>query len=233
MSRIVEVYTGAYASGKSEIAINRSLALRNEGTPTIVDLDTVEPAYTLRPIIKELSDLGLKVIAQDKAFGFGEAGNVINAEQQNCLLQPNNTIIDVGYGVGGLDILELINGIENEQNLSINLVLNTSKFETSNVDSILEYVDWYSAKKTGWKRITGIIANPHFGDETTFEDIKNGLEIVKEAAAKMELPIIAIGMAEKLAPPSQIDNIPVWSLKRFMPRTMWESASINTWQSNL
>ena len=129
--------------------------------------------------------------------------------------------------------LELINGIEKEPNLQINLVINTSKFETSSVENILEYVDWYSTQKTGWKRLTGIIANPHFGDETTIEDVKNGLEIVKAAAKEMQLPLLAIGMAEKINPPAQIDNIPVWPLKRFMPRTMWESASINTWQSNL
>lgn len=39
--RTVEVYTGAYASGKSEVSINRALMLLNDGPITIVDLDTV------------------------------------------------------------------------------------------------------------------------------------------------------------------------------------------------
>ena len=42
MSRIVEIFTGAYASGKSEISINRALMLKSEDSPvTLVDLDTV------------------------------------------------------------------------------------------------------------------------------------------------------------------------------------------------
>lgn len=220
--RFVEVYTGAYASGKSEVAINRALMLSKETPITIVDMDTVEPAYTLRPLIKELEDLGLNVIAQGDPFGLGEAGSAITPEQQSCLIiQDKNTIIDVGYGVGGLDILEVVNDIGQEPNLSINLVLNTSKYETSSVESILEYTNWYSSDKEGWKRITGIVSNAHFGDETTMEDVLAGLEIVKEAAKIMNLPIVAVGVDEKFAPPEQIDGIPVWKLKRYMPRAFW------------
>lgn len=221
-NRIVEVYTGAYASGKSEVAINRALMLLKNRPITIVDMDTVEPAYTLRPLIKELGDLGLNVIAQGDYFGLGEAGSVIRPEQQNCLLiQKNDTVIDVGYGVGGLDILEVINEIDKEPDLHINLVLNTSKFETSSVDGILEYINWYSSEKEGWKRISGIVSNAHFGDETTMKDVLAGYEIIKEAAKIMNLPIVAVGVDEKLSSEETIDGIPVWKLKRYMPHALW------------
>jgi len=221
-NRIVEVYTGAYASGKSEVAINRALMLSKDTEVTIVDMDTVEPAYTLRPLVKELEELGLNVIAQEDYFGLGEAGSAIKPEQQSCLLiQKNYTVIDVGYGVGGLDILEIINDIDKEPNLHINLVLNTSKFETSSVEAILEYTNWYSSAKEGWKRITGIVSNAHFGDESTMEDVLAGYDIIKEAAKVMGLPIVAIGADEKLSPPEQIDGIPVWKIKRYMPKHLW------------
>lgn len=221
-NRRVEVYTGAYASGKSEVSINRALMLLKEEPITIVDMDTVEPAYTLRPLIKQLEGLGLNVIAQDDYFGLGEAGNVIKPEQQNCLLQKGNIVIDVGYGVGGLDILEIINNIGDEPDLQINIVLNTSKFETSSVENILEYTNWYAAEKSGWKKITGIISNPHFGDETTVEDIIAGHEIIKEAAVVMKLPIIALCVDEKFTDfRDDFEGIPVWKLKRFMPHALW------------
>ena len=65
LKRTVEVFTGAYASGKSESAINRALQYASYGKNiTLVDLDTVEPAYCLRPIIGELKEQGISVIAQ-------------------------------------------------------------------------------------------------------------------------------------------------------------------------
>ena len=40
----IEAYVGEYASGKSENAVNRAVALHRQGRPvTLVDLDTVEP----------------------------------------------------------------------------------------------------------------------------------------------------------------------------------------------
>ena len=61
--RVVEAYVGEYASGKSELAINRALELKNQGRMvTLVDLDTVEPFYTLRPVKKMLEEKGLVII---------------------------------------------------------------------------------------------------------------------------------------------------------------------------
>ena len=66
----------------------------NEKKPVIlVDLDTVEPAYTLRPIQKEIEKLGIKVITQESYFGLGETGNTITGEQMNCLTIPETSLL--------------------------------------------------------------------------------------------------------------------------------------------
>ncbi len=171
--RFVEVYAGAYASGKSETSINRARQFANKGEKiTLVDLDTVEPAYTLRPIAQELKNIGINVITQPDNFGLGEAASYITPAQVNCLSTEGNIIIDVGYGAGGLDILDIITNINQEQDLRIYLVVNTSKFETSTIDNIVEYVTFSEGlQKRPWKKFSGIISNTHFGDETTKEDI--------------------------------------------------------------
>jgi len=226
-SRVVEIFTGAYASGKSEISINRALMLKSEDSPvTLVDLDTVEPAYTLRPLKKELETYGIQVITQENYFGLGETGNVITPQQQNCLkLNNDNMVIDVGYGAGGLDILNLVTCIEEEENLNIYIVINASKPETSTIDQIVEYVKWsIGTENQKWKAFSGIISNTHFSDETAPEDVLKGFEITSKAAEILHLPIRAIAVSEKLYPEMESlihSGIPVWALKRFMPRAMW------------
>ena len=184
LSRTVEVFTGAYASGKSESAINRALQFAQIGKDiTLVDLDTVEPAYCLRPIIGELKEKGISVIAQTDYFGLGEAGSYVTAEQINCLSKNGDMIIDVGYGASGLDILDILNGIEKENDLRIYLVVNTSKFETRDKESILEYMEFSSGlNKQPWKKFSGFISNTHFADETKKEDIIRGYEKLKEVS---------------------------------------------------
>ena len=95
--RVVEVYAGAYASGKSETSINRAGQFAKINKPvTLVDLDTVEPAYTLRPIAKDLRETGINVIIQPDNFGLGEAASYVTPAQVNCLLEEGDIIIDVG-----------------------------------------------------------------------------------------------------------------------------------------
>lgn len=225
MSRTVEVYTGAYASGKSEIAINRAIKLSKQDKITLVDLDTVEPAYTLRPIQKVIESHGFKVITQEDYFGLGETGNTITPIQMNCLSIEGDIVIDVGYGAGGLDILDVINGIENEDNLKIYIVINTSKFETSSVDNIIEYIEFSKGlNPRDWKKFSGIICNPHFSDETTKEDILKGLEITKQASEKLGIPIISLCVSKGLLPSfdgSELGDIPIWPLERYMPKALW------------
>ena len=109
MARVIEIYAGAYASGKSETALNRARQYAQLNKPiTLVDLDTVEPAYTLRPIANDLSKMGINVITQPDNFGLGEAASYVTPAQVNFLSNDGDIIVDVGYGAGGLDILDIV-----------------------------------------------------------------------------------------------------------------------------
>ena len=124
-----------------------------------------------------------------------------------------------------LDILEVINNIENEKNLKIYIVINASKPETSTVENIVEYVKWSEGYSNHpWKKYSGIISNTHFGDETTKEDVIRGFKLTQNAAAELNLPLIALAVSEKIYPEFESDcyeNITLWKLKRFMPKAFW------------
>lgn len=192
MIRTVEVFAGAYASGKSETAINRARQFAKAGkNVTLVDLDTVEPAYTLRPIAGKLEEEGIKVITQPEYFGLGEAGSYITPAQQNCLATEGDMVIDVGYGAAGLDMLDILAGVDNEVDMRIYLVVNTSKYETCNVENLTEYVTFSEGlEKRPWKKFDGFISNTHFGDETTKEDVIRGYEIVKKVSQNLNIPCV-------------------------------------------
>ncbi len=225
--RTVEIYTGAYASGKSENALNRAIEYTKQKKEiTLVDLDTVEPAYCMRPIAKKLHGYGINLILQSDYFGLGEAGSYVTNEQINCLKTTNNDIIiDVGYGVTGLDTLDILTDIDLEKNIKIYLVVNTSKFETKDKDSIIEYINFNSGEnKKPWKKISGLISNTHLGDETELKDIINGYNILKEVSKETNIPIAAISLDKKFAKDftdKTYENIPVRLLDRHMPEALW------------
>jgi hypothetical protein len=220
MEPIIEAYVGEYASGKSENAVNRAIALHRQGLPvTLVDLDTVEPCYTIRPIKKELEEMGMDVVAWETrdTVGLGEAGSVIKGSMRWVLKRPGNVIMDVGYGVHGARIFNLIEGAFENPYLKIIAVLNMSRPFTATVDRILEYVATLG-------RVDALMNNTHMAEETTVEIVQKGARGISEAAKILGLPVVATSavkeIADQIGPVDCVGN-PVWPLERIMPRTFW------------
>ena len=217
---IIEAYVGEYASGKSENAVNRAIALHRAGRPvTLVDLDTVEPCYTLRPIKKELEEMGLSVVAWETrdTVGLGEAGSVIKGAVRWVLRRPGDVIMDVGYGVHGARIFNLVEGALENPYLKIIAVINVSRPFTATVEDIVEYVESLG-------RVDALLNNTHMGEETDPAIVQRGAVMVTKAADILKLPIVASAatpeIAERIGPIDCSGN-PVWPLERFMPRSFW------------
>lgn len=219
----MEAYVGEYASGKSECAVNRALDLLQEPKAlqpvTLVDLDTVEPVYTLRPIRQELQDLGLQVVAwaTRDTVGLGEAGSVIRADSRWVLRKQGSIVLDVGYGVKGAMALNLIEGAWEDPDLRILAVLNLGRPLTGNYADMLEYV-----RQLGL--VHGLINNSHLGDDTDIAFIQQGADVVSRVAAALDLPVVATTADEKFRGGlGEVDACgnPVRYLQRFMPRAFW------------
>lgn len=218
--RIVEAYVGEYASGKSEVAVNRALELAEKGRPvTLVDLDIVEPCYTLRPIKKALEQKGITVLAWETRdiMGLGETGNVLRAENRWALRRSGDIILDIGYGVEGAKTLKLLEGAGEDPDLKIYAVINIARPMTGSVRDIVEYV-------RGLGRVDGLINNSHLGDDTGVDIVREGARMVGEAARELGIPVVATtavdDIARALGPVDELGN-PVRKLVRYMPRTFW------------
>lgn len=218
--RVVEAYIGEYASGKSEVAVNRALDLAAGGRQVVlVDLDIVEPCYTLRPIKKELESKGITVLAWETkdTVGLGETGNVLRAENRWALRRSGDIILDIGYGVEGAKTLNLLEDSGADLDLKIFAVINIARPMTSTVDEIVQYV-----RDLG--RVDGLINNSHLGDDTDLEIVQDGTRVVGAAAEKLGLPMVAttaVGEIAALIGPVDIAGNPVRKLVRYMPRTLW------------
>lgn len=218
--RLVEAYVGEYASGKSENAVNRALDLLRMGRKvTLADLDLVEPCYTLRPLKRKLEEKGLDVLAWEtkEMLGLGETGNILKPEVKFSLNRSGDIIFDVGYGVSGAQVLNLVEGIWNDPDLKIYAVINIARPMTSTVADIIEHVRELVL-------VDGLINNAHLGEETDVAFVQEGARIVSEAAKILGLPVVATSVMEKLAPligDHDYLGHPVRVLTRFMPDAFW------------
>jgi hypothetical protein len=216
----VEAYVGEYASGKSEVAVNRAVDLAAAGREvTLVDLDIVEPCYTLRPIKRELQEQGITVLAWEtgETVGLGETGNVLRAENRWALRRSGDIILDIGYGVEGAKTLNLLEGAGADPDLLVFAVINIARPVTGSVHDIVAYV-----RELG--TVHGLINNSHLGDDTDVDIVQQGARIVDEAARQLNLPVVATTAVPEMAAligPVDIAGHPVRKLVRYMPRTLW------------
>ena len=210
---------GEYASGKSENAVNRALDLVRAGRRvTLVDLDVVEPFFTLRPIKRKLEALGLQVVAREHhILGVGETGVPLPAEAKWALRREGDVILDVGYGAYGARTLNLVEGADRDPDLRVLAVVNVARPMTATVEDVVAHV-----RELG--RVDGLINNTHLGEETTVELVQEGARLVTAAARLLGVPVVATSVVKELAPllgERDVMGNPVRALERFMPRAFW------------
>lgn len=186
---------------------------------TLADLDTVEPVYTLRPIREELTGLGLDVVAWATAetMGLGEAGSVIRPDMRWVLKRPGSVVLDIGYGVQGVKMLNIIEGAWEDPDLKIYAVLSLGRPQTGTYETMLDYV-----RELG--PLQGLINNSNLGEETTVSFIQEGARIVTKVGEELHIPVVASTADERLKEELGLhDDLghPVRYLKRFMPRAFW------------
>lgn len=223
IARIIEAYIGEYASGKSEVALNRALNLLEAGHKpvTLVDFDLVEPFYTLRPIKEELEKKGLDVLAWNtkETIGLGEAGTLIRPDMRWALRRSGDVIFDVGYGIEGAKKLRLIEGAmeQGQTQIKVYVVTNIARPITGRVQDIIEYVSSLGP-------VDGLINNSHLGDDTDIEIIQEGAKVITDAAKCLNLPVVWTTaekrFADELGEKDAAGN-PVIYLERHMNRTFW------------
>ncbi len=205
--RLLEAYVGEHGSGKSEIALSRALWLARDGLEVaLADLDIVEPCYTLNlPLTRALQAVpGLTLLtnASERLFP-GETGNILAPAVRFATKKHQNVILDVGYGVDGFKVLQLLEGYEEEKaELKIYFVQNFSRPATGSLESALDYLKTY-------EKLDGIVSNTHLGDKSTLELSIEGEALALELGKLSDLPVIATALWRAIADQALVSQEPI------------------------
>ena len=186
------IIIGAYGSGKSEIAVNMSLAQRKampDKKLLIADLDIVNPFYRSSDCGAVLEEAGIRLITPLYA------GSNVDAP----VLTPEMYVIfdDESYqgifDIGGEDMGAIVLGsirkrIENTDT-AIYMAVNTLRPFTSDAEQIAVMTNELTAA-AGFK-IDGYLNNTNLLEETTAEMLEEGEKKILEASKLTGIPLIA------------------------------------------
>ncbi len=210
------IIIGAYGSGKSEIAVNLSLAQRKalpDKKLLIADLDIVNPFYRSSDCAKDLDEAGIRLVTPLYA------GSNVDAP----VLPPDMYVIfdDESYqgifDIGGEDMGALVLGslkhrIENTDAV-IYMAVNSLRPFTSDPEQIAIMTSELSAA-AGFK-IDGYINNTNLLEETTAEMVKEGEEKILEASKITGVPLVANCVMEGVEiPDGMLANTELFRMSR-------------------
>lgn len=216
----LRVVTGHFGSGKTEFSVNYAIKLAGENKKTcIVDLDIVNPYFSVREVRDYLESLGIRVVAPSIEVTTAELSTV----PPEVLTAFDNKEYEVVLDIGGDDVgavaLGQYNRFFREEPYDMYFVINTNRPFTSTPDGIVEYVE--SIQRASRLKASYLINSTNMSYETTVEDIVKGQKIILEAAERLGLPLKYTCVREDL-----VDSLPdgiageIFKLKIFM-RPAW------------
>ena len=226
----VVLIVGNYGSGKTEVAVNLAIQLRQTQSVAIADLDIVNPYFRCREARKEMESHGVRVINPDGEFQAADLP-IILPELRGALIKGEDTLIfDVGGDDVGARVLSSLADIFDEVPYAMLQVLNAKRPFTEDVPGCLRIQKEIEAASR--LNVTGLISNTHLQDETTVETIQDGLRLAEAVENSAGQPIAFVTVNENLraefdpaeanCPILWIERrmLPPWKLRRMADRAM-------------
>ncbi|HSK08479.1 MAG TPA: hypothetical protein VK911_02805 [Vicinamibacterales bacterium] len=218
------VVSGAFGTGKTEVAINLALALREEDRApvTLVDLDIVNVYFRSRQKAYALEAQGIRVISSTEGMENADMP-ALSPAIAGCFDRKDGPVVfDLGGSdLGGIVAAYLHRGLSAEP-VNHWLVVNPYRPFNDTPEATVEM----AAKIEGRSRlaITGMIANPHLIADTTAEVIREGLARVRRIT---RYRLAALAVMESFYTPGAFDDegLPVLVMRKQMKQP-WEAGGI-------
>ncbi len=206
MKRIT-IFSGHYGSGKTNIAVNYALKLRQEGkSVSIADIDIVNPYFRTRDSARELEEAGVELVSLPFANSNVDLPSLPSEVYGLVQRRDKNVVIDLGGDErGALALGRFTPYILEENNYDMFFVVNFFRPLTKTVDEAIEALN--EIENAAGLRFTGIVNNSNIGADTTKEDVESTLKKAGELSSKTGLPLVMTTVDERLGNCVDAENI--------------------------
>lgn len=204
-------FIGLFGSGKTEVAINWALKLKEEyDKVAIIDGDIISPYYRTRDVAEELENAGLVTVYPKGALRNADLP-IITGGAIGYLLNPDfRTVIDIGGEENGIVVLGYLKPYLGDSEIS--MVVNIARPFSSTVDGIIRAYE--QLRRVARIKVDYLINNANLSYETTPDLIRKGEEIISKVSEIIEVPVKWTVVPDFI---SENDfRYPVFRIRRFM-----------------
>ncbi|MCX7835581.1 MAG: hypothetical protein N2450_05875 [bacterium] len=193
----INIFTGNYGSGKTEVAVNFAIMASQEDLPiAVADLDIVNPYFRSREVKSLLQQYGIQVIAPENDLHNSDLP-IILPHIRATIENPNVvTILDVGGDPVGATVLASLKPAFEGKPYEMYFVLNQNRPFTSTIEGAVQLI--HEIEQASTCKVTAIVSNTHLLDETTVEMISEGTQFAESVAHAVNVPLSYIVVPESL-----------------------------------
>ena len=209
MPKRLTLFAGHYGSGKTNIAVNYAIHLKDEGYPVVIaDLDIVNPYFRTKDSEEELKAKGIELLCSPYA---GSNLDIPSLPQEMYrAVQDKNTyaVMDIGGDdAGAVALGRFAPFINEEDNFDMIFVVNFYRPLTRTAEEALSVMREVEA--VSHLKFTAIMNNSNLGEDTVAEDIISTDAEAKKLSEISGLPLINTSVRKDLviALEEKIDNI--------------------------
>ncbi len=185
----ITVFSGHYGSGKTNVAVNYALWLKNHyDKVSIADLDIVNPYFRTKDSMKVLEENGVELISSEFANSNVDVP-ALPPETYGVLQNKEiHAVIDVGGDDrGALALGRYSDYILEDGDYELLFVINKYRPLTRNADMTLEIMA--EIEYACHMKFTGIVNDSNIGEETTAEDVLDSVSYANEVSERAGIPI--------------------------------------------
>ncbi len=200
----IRIITGNYGSGKTEFAVNYTIAVKDnlvkeklsDVKVAIADLDIVNVYFRSRERKAELEAMGITVISSS----IEASGLDVPAVSAAMVMPAKNLefqyIVDLGGNDVGTYVLGRLTPLLKDGEYDFFMVVNVFRPDTSNVEGVLRQKE--SLEESSGLRVTGFINNSNLVRDTSLETLLEGDKILKEVEQRTGIKVRYISYIQEL-----------------------------------
>jgi len=235
--RRVNIFCGGFGSGKTEVAVNFCLRMRELGRrASIADLDIVNLYFRSREVRNQLRSKGIEVLVPAGALANADLPIVVpevrgaledrgpRTEDRTADGNAPLVVLDLGGDPAGARVMASLAGAMQPEDYSGFFVLNSRRPFTATVAAAQQMMDSIGAAAR--IKVDRIVVNSHLVDETTPAVIEEGIALGRELAeatgARIAFVAVDRAMLERYA--AGECGYPVMVIDRLMLKP-WEPSN--------
>ncbi len=225
----ITLFAGHYGSGKTNIAVNYALWLKEEYDKVVIaDLDIVNPYFRSKDSEKQLEARGIHLISSEYANTNVDVPAMPSEAYSIIDDRTIRAVIDVGGDDrGALAMGRYAPAILDENNYEMLLVINKYRPLTRDCASTLAVMN--EIETACGMKFTGIINNSNLGDETTAEDVISSAAYADEISEETGLPVRMTTVKEDLYDKLKEKVVNCTPIKLYVKQS-WAKQEEDLWQ---